>query len=218
MSTSSLRKLIVNSAKPPKPYHHGNLRQELLDHAALLIEGDGLESLTLRKVAKGIGVSHMAPYRHFPDKAAIIAALAEQGFKALKRAMEEAAATEDAPKAQITALGLAYVQHSISHPAQFRAMFREHKGDFPDLDAASAASFGVLIGAMARGVDSDVLNQADPEQLALTAWTTVHGLATLLVDGFLRTEDSKIDDFQQALAITSQVLENLLQGLLKTGQ
>src|ERR1700733_5513657 len=113
-------------AKPAakRAYHHGDLRAALVAAAVQILEKDGEGALTLREVARRVGVSAAAPYHHFADKHAILAAVGEEGFSHLADAMEEAQATSG-PKTRDTlrAMGVAYVRFAVRHPSHFRVMF-----------------------------------------------------------------------------------------------
>jgi AcrR family transcriptional regulator len=206
---------IMNSSKNPKPYHHGDLRRSLLEEAALLMEEEGLESLTLRKVAQRVGVSHTAPYRHFQDKAEILCAVATIGFQDLAAAMTQALPTAGAcPKSQLLELGVAYVRYSVTHPSYFRAMFREHPSPSEELQQSGQQAFQQLLGAVERGISAKAFRQDDAQSMALTAWTQVHGIATLLLDGLLRDESSVEQAFvDHADAMARALIPNLIQGL-----
>ncbi|HEY7775195.1 MAG TPA: TetR/AcrR family transcriptional regulator [Kineobactrum sp.] len=107
-----------------KNYHHGNLRAALLDSAVSQLEELGTESLSLRALARGIGVSQTAPYRHFSDKSELLAAMATQGYRRLLARLEHAATTtEDCPRAQLAALAHAYVAYAGEYPHMFKLMF-----------------------------------------------------------------------------------------------
>jgi AcrR family transcriptional regulator len=164
---------------PPRPYHHGNLRETLLGAADALLSEHGLAALTLRDVARSAGVSHAAPYHHFAGLNELLASLAERAFARLADAMDHAARATD-PKERLLAICEAYVALARRHPAQFRLMFgpmlarkREHAG----LKQAADRAFDVLLRAACA---------CDPDEgplLALTGWSLAHGLANLLIDG-----------------------------------
>src|SRR5271165_5831849 len=109
----------------PRAYHHGDLRRALLHAAEDVLATEGLNGLTLREVARKAGVSHNAPYNHFADKAALIAAVVEDAFKlfghSLRQAYDE---TPGTPLDKVMALGSAYVRFAVDHPPLFRIMFR----------------------------------------------------------------------------------------------
>lgn len=171
------------------PYHHGDLRRALIDAALTLIATEGGSALTLRKVAQLAGVTHAAPYRHFADKAALLAAVAEEGFLAMSRKMQAACApvgTE--PLARFQALGVAYVQFAISHPGHFRIMFGPDLADrspYRSLCTAADSTFGLLVTAIADCQAAGLVSEGEPRTVASVAWSTVHGLASLLLDGQL---------------------------------
>lgn len=205
----------MNSSKNPKPYHHGDLRRSLLEEAALLMEEEGLESLTLRKVAQRVGVSHTAPYRHFQDKAEILCAVASLGFERLTAAMSEVAPTPiESANTRLMELGVAYVCHGVANPAYFRAMFREHPSPSEELKVSRQQAFRLLFDAVDAGIQSKQFRQADAQLMAMTAWTQVHGIATLLVDGLLRDETStQLSPTEHADAIARALIPNFIEGL-----
>jgi len=197
------------------PYHHGNLRRALLDATLQLIDERGVEGLTLREVARQAGVSAAAPYHHFADKAALVAALATEGYVALTAALHAAWAAEDDPAERIAALGVAYVRFAVAHPAAFRLMFRpELRGPREDapLAQATAAAYGVLVAGIRVAQDAGVIAPGDPAPLVLAAWATVHGLAVLLVDG-PEHDPARAEDAVAHAA--TRVTRTLLHGLLR---
>lgn len=152
-------------------YHHGDLRAALLRSAAELLEQQGLERLSLREAARRAGVSHNAPYRHFPDRDALLAALAAEGFGLLGKALEGRAGRE---------MGEAYVRFALEHPNRFRLMFagRLQLDRHPALAGAARATYEALVAAFRSQRDV-----TEPEKAAAAAWSLVHGLAQLLLDG-----------------------------------
>lgn len=175
-------------------YHHGDLRQALLDAALWLAEEQGVEAVTLREVARRAGVSHAAPYHHFADKATLLDALTVQSYGALT--IVARAAADSAPGdalAQLGAIGVAYVRFALDHPAAFHFLYRPGmvgrdavlKGWAGDAEKSAAAQGGyeVLRDVITGGQRDGVLVAGDPEALVLTVWATAHGLAVLLGDG-----------------------------------
>lgn len=170
--------------KRPDAYHHGHLREALLAAARGLIDEAGVEALTLREVARRAGVTTGAPYHHFADKAALVAALARQELEDLDRAAEAALAGIDDPREQLRALGVAYVMYAVERPAEFRLMFRPELGaPFGMKDPATTPVFRLLIRVVAACRAAAGLAEADQSITAITAWSLVHGLAALLIDG-----------------------------------
>ena len=162
-----------------KHYHHKDLRAALIGATLDLLAEDGADAVSLRAVARKAGVSAMAPYRHYPNKEALLAAVAVQGFEALHAALERADSTA-APGQALVEQAVAYVAFALSHPAMFRQMFGPKRLDpHPELTAAGEAAYGVL----ARRVAAESSAQVNPEARALGCWSMVHGMALLLLDG-----------------------------------
>lgn len=196
-----------------KPYHHGDLRQALLDASLALIAEEGFGALSLREVARRAGVTHAAPYRHFADKEALLAAVAEEGFRAMTTRMKERMAPEKTPEGRLEACGVAYVLFAMEHPSHFRVMFGPHFTQPPDLSAAGEAvdSFGLLLGAISECQRAGVVRAGEPRVLALACWSLVHGLASLLVDGKLAS--AGITTVRQAEAVAREQTRLLVRGL-----
>lgn len=170
-------------------YHHGDLRRALLDEAAAVLTGGGVGALSLRDLARRVGVSPTAPYHHFPNKAALVSAVVEDTLLALDCASEEAARIEADPPARIRALGVAYVLFAVEHPERFRLTFRpEMGGPFATMDKGADAlpSDVPAFRHLQRAVEDMGLSGRAQTHTALAAWALVHGLASLLVDGPLR--------------------------------
>ena len=167
-------------------YHHGDLRRALLDAAeALMAEGD--DDPSLRAVARRAGVSHAAPYKHFADRHALRAGVAERGFEALRGEMDRAAAA--AAQAPLRAIGRAYLGFALAHPARYRLMFGpEFAGGHgtPELDRAAQAAFDALVARQPHGD-----TQTGDRATAVASWSLVHGLATLLIDGRVAVPDGR---------------------------
>jgi AcrR family transcriptional regulator len=192
-------------------YHHGNLPQALRDAALALITEAGADALTLRGAAKRAGVSQAAPYRHFRNKEALLAAVAEDGFRAMAEAMgRRAAPHREDPAGRLRALGWAYVEFATRHPAHFRVMFGRVPVDraaHPGLQAAATAAYGLLTGAIRDCQAAGVIRGGDPEELALCAWSAVHGLSALVVDGQLGERARPLEPLARA------VTDNVVRGL-----
>jgi AcrR family transcriptional regulator len=165
----------------PAPYHHGDLRQALLAAAQDLLERQGAAALSLREVARAAGVSHNAPYRHFADREALLAALAAAGFARLAAEMEVAAATAP-PAGRLRAAGRAYLGFAAAHRPLFLLMFGPgiRKSRHPALAEAAAGAMAVLQRAAAEGSPGAA---RAPRAAAIGAWALVHGLAHLIADG-----------------------------------
>jgi AcrR family transcriptional regulator len=182
-------------------YHHGDLRQSLIDGAIALMGETGISELSLRQVARRVGVSHNAPYRHFEDKEALLAAVAAQGFQSLQEAMETARQQVPAEAAKrLEAIGIAYVMFALAQPLHYRLMFgdyRCHFGKYPDLTEASQQAFLVLLTTIQEGQTTGVFSQADPMDMARVAWSLVHGQSMLALDDKLNVNPAQLAAFLQ---------------------
>jgi len=171
-----------------KPYHHGDLRRALLDSALLMLgEPGGIGLLTLREVARRAGVSHAAPYRHFPSKEALLAEVAEEGFRRLNEEMLRRAETagEDGLR-RLSELGVGYVAFAAQFPAHFQVMFSTTlSSPHPALEEAGKAAFGTLLDSIIQCQKAGLMRARDPMALAVTNWGLVHGLAQLIIHGQL---------------------------------
>ncbi|HWA13626.1 MAG TPA: TetR/AcrR family transcriptional regulator [Burkholderiales bacterium] len=182
----------TGSGRGRKAYHHGDLRKAALEQALQHINRTRDVSFTLRELAAGLGVSSTALYRHFDGKLALLAAVAEEGYRELLRRFDaDAAAQAAGPLALMAARGRAYVLFAVAFPAHFRVMFlpqlRQSEA-FPTLGELRQQVYGRLEEALEVLQRNDLLSGADLRDIALTSWATVHGLASLLVDGQVRIE------------------------------
>jgi len=181
--------------KPEQNYHHGNLRAQLLDTAVKHLREQGVEKLSLRAIAREIGVSQTAPYRHFEDKSALLAALAAAGFEMLTREMMEAIKPHknNAGRA-LQASGTAYINFARRNPEKYQLMFGQRIIDvqqYPELAAHSKESFQVLVDIIEQGIKEKTFKKQPVEMVANTAWALVHGLATLINDRLQWTMSEK---------------------------
>lgn len=184
--------------RQPKPYHHGNLREALLNAALRLISEVGPTAFTLREVARRAGVSHNAPYRHFRDRDELMAAVSTQGYEELTRALREAGEQESGPLARLQGAGLAYVKFALRRPEHFTVMFdapaskpseklcfnpSKMRIKYPQVAEAAEQSFRALMDYVAACQQEGVLPAGDTKQLALLMWSIVHGIAKLAITG-----------------------------------
>lgn len=168
----------------PRPYHHGNLRQALVDAASLLVAERGLDGLTFAEAAKRVGVTGAAPYRHFADRQALVDELARQGFSRFTSELAAAAQSAPQPAEAFAAMGRAYLNFARQAPGLYRAMFsRRPSGTLGD-DAFAAFSAG--IAAMLTGAPISAPAQ---DALALKIWALAHGVASLEAAGFITDPD-----------------------------
>jgi AcrR family transcriptional regulator len=187
------------------------LRPRLIDAAVDLLATSGAHELSWREVARRSGVSHSAAYRHFENKEGLMAAVAEQGFRRLAEHMTSATlAAADAPS-RFEAMAIAYVEFAVEKPAHFRLMFGRDIPDIdrhPDLRSAHDEAIDLFRAEVAEVLDA-VGGPAlglDPDQFALMAWSLVHGLASLVIDGRVGdVADASADPAEQVRSMTRLV-------------
>jgi AcrR family transcriptional regulator len=165
-------------------YHHGDLRQSLIDCACQQLMKDSADHLSLRALAREAGVSQTAPYRHFETKNALFAAVATYGFELMTEHLRAASeAYPDDVERAVNALGLAYVEWALENPEKYQLFFDSSLVDFgsyDELHEAGCACFEVLLELIQRGIQEKIFVDDSPEFLAGTLWSSVHGLASLL--------------------------------------
>jgi AcrR family transcriptional regulator len=172
------------------PRRRGPLELRLLDVTTELLAAQGLEGLSLRRIARRAGVSHGAPLRHYPSLSALLSEVAARGFHLLSEAVEKAAAQlapGAGPLARLAAAGRGYVELAVANPGLFALMFRPEALDAqnPQLARASEESFEQLVRHVRAVQDAGWHPERDTRVLAGCVWASVHGLATLWADGAL---------------------------------
>jgi AcrR family transcriptional regulator len=171
-----------------RPYHHGNLREALLRAGEDALESGGAQGLSLRELAREVGVSHAAPRRHFPDRQALLDALAESGFARLEAALAEAVAAAGPEfAARLAGLARAYIAFATDRPALIGLMFSaKHQADAPpSLAAAAEQAFAPAITAVTEGQAAGEVVPGDPERIALIASAALHGIVVMAGNGML---------------------------------
>lgn len=165
-------------------YHHGDLKNALIKAGAELLLEEGAKSLSLRKVAARVGVSHSAPYAHFPDKETLIAAITTEGFRQLfERIQSTINAHQDDLSDLLVEVAWAYIQFSQESPAFYKLMFSgilEQENTFPEFVSISKANFRLLVDLVHRCQAAGVLPAGPEDILAVSIWSLVHGFASLL--------------------------------------
>ena len=181
----------LSTPSEERPYHHRDLPQALVRSALEILSEAGVAGLSLRAAARRAKVSAMAPYRHFSDKEALLAAVADYGFRQLTARLTAAVAGAPDPRAGLAALGVAYVLFARDEPSLFKLMFGpaiEAKSAHPGLDEAGRSCFDALRHAAEAAGFSD--RPADLDDVSLACWSLVHGLSALIVDGRLIDKDA----------------------------
>ena len=195
-------------------YHHGDLRRALMDLSVDVIRKQGVEALNLRALATRLGVSSGAPYQHFASRADLLAAIALEGFERLQQDM--VAGRDAAPAeagARLRGVCLAYVQFAGRHPGHFRVMFLAdaHGAQSQALSATSRQAFDLLWQVVDECQREGVAPAAETSLLTLTAWSLVHGLASLWADGALPARGGKLDP-----AVMAPQVAELLQQMFES--
>ena len=199
-------------AKRKADYHHGNLRRALIDAAVSAIAKHGVDALNLRQLAARAGVTPGAPYHHFTDREELLAAIAEEGFGRLGAELIAGRdAAGDEASARLEALGRAYINFAISCPGYFRVMFHgDGKSSGPS--APGLRAFHLLRDAVLACQEAGTAPAGDPSALVLTAWSAVHGFATLWVDGALPFEGMRPEQMAPELG---RLLARMLAALAR---
>jgi AcrR family transcriptional regulator len=173
-----------------RPYHHGNLRVALIKQAEQALREEGLEGLSLRDLARQIGVSHAAPRRHFADRQALLDALAESGFARLGRELR--VATESVGEdyeARLRATATAYVHFAISDAALLELMFAgKRREEARSLREAADRAFSVILELIREGQATGLLERGEPERIALLLFATMQGFAALVTAGIVASD------------------------------
>ena len=188
MSTTT--SLATLGAVPERPYHHGNLRTALLVAAERTVRERGVQELSLRELAREVGVSHGAPRRHFPDRQALLDALADAGFARLGAELRSAAdGAGEGFQARLRATAAAYVRFATRDPALLELMFaskqREQSGA---LHEAADRAFSVMLELIAQGQADGAIEAGQPERVGLVLFATIQGIAALVTGGMVQAE------------------------------
>lgn len=203
--------------KNDNTYHHGDLRNALIDAALALIDEKGINAFTIREIAKRAGVSHAAPYRHFKDREALLFAVAKEGFDMMvAETKKRSRKYPDDPLARFQISGLSYIDFAISHPSHYRVMFNsgESIGNFPeDLTISSTESFKLLFDTICECQEKNLIKQGNPHDFAMAAWSIVHGYAKLYIDGFI---DSEAGNFSHSKTKLKYIITDALYSGLRS--
>jgi len=173
-------------------YHHKNLRNALLTLTRQIIAEEGLEQVTLRELARRLNISRTAPYRHFKDKSSLLAAVALERFTHLNLELLQDFQDATGPLEQLQQMMTHYVRFAVENADHYKLMFGEgfHKNDdFPELAEVADETFAILIQAITQGADQGLVDPGDPTRRGFVVWSTLHGLARLMMDGKIPAED-----------------------------
>ncbi len=191
-----------------QPYHHGNLREALLEAAFRLVDSQGPEAVSMRALARDAGVSSAAPFRHFSDKRVLLDAVAERARAELDRTLDEATAQCADALTQFRAMTVAYVRFAAEHPTLFDLIHSvgatpgRFLGDLNDERRLK------LIALIYEGQNAGLIPEADPELIALTSEALTHGLARMVVDGHPRLASLSSEDARKLALAATQLLQS----------
>ena len=172
---------------PAKKYHHGDLKNTLIKAGVEILSKEGVGGLSLRKVAQRAGVSHSAPYAHFPDKQSLIAAISTEGFNQLYTELEAAISPHKKnPKKQLIEGAKAYVRFAEQNTDTFNIMFSgvlEKEKDYPSFVEISSKTFTLVVDVVQACQDAGILPTAPANLMAVSVWGQVHGILSLALEG-----------------------------------
>jgi AcrR family transcriptional regulator len=188
------------------PYHHGNLRRALLEAGERTVRERGSDGLSLRELAREVGVSHGAPRRHFADRQALLDALAESGFDRLESDLRAAVQTAGEDFIiRLRATAAAYVRFAIRDAALLELMFAgKHRDGAAALQNAAERGFSVMLALIEQGQADGLLEAGDPERVGLVLFATLQGIAALVTAKIVRPE--------QLDALLADSIEHFLRG------
>lgn len=197
--------------KPRDVYHHGNLRQSLIGIAMGQAEHNGLSKVSLRGIAREAGVSAPALYRHFKDKEALLAAVAEHGFEELSDWLSYAAPEEFPVLVRLNRLFQAYLEFMQSYPLYYQLMFGSEvhsREQYPALQKAQEQMLKPLVAIVLAGRSQGLFHlELEAETQVLNCWTALHGFTSLVVMGVIH------EDKQELIRHLEQLIQGLLRGI-----
>lgn len=192
-----------------RPYHHGNLREALLAKAVQTVRERGVQSLSLRELARAVGVSHGAPRRHFADRQALLQALAVAGFEALGTDLRDAAeqAGEDF-QTRLRSLARAYIRFATRDAALLELMFasKQQQQHAEQLHSAAEGAFSAMLELIASGQRERLLPPGEPERVGLVLFATIQGIAAMVTAGVVADDDGQVEE------LIDDAIANFLRG------
>jgi AcrR family transcriptional regulator len=195
-----------------RSYHHGNLRAALLEQAELTVRERGVQELSLRELAREVGVSHGAPRRHFSDRQALLDALAEAGFMRLGSELRGAGAgAGDDFQVRLRAIAAAYVRFATRDAALLELMFAgKHRQQAGTLHEAADRAFSVIFELIEQGQGEGALEPGEPDRVGLVLFATIQGIAALITAGLIEAE--QLDE------LVADAIARFLRGSRTSGQ
>ena len=182
------------NSKETSNYHHGNLKDALIEEALLMVEQNGVENITLRELTKRLGASRSAIYRHYSSKDELIKAVIRAGFDKLDATIQPVILENNSVINRFKVMGVEYLNFALENPNIYRMIFgheveqqREESCDITDKE--SAKGFHSLMALLIEGQEQEVFKEQDPMLQATYIWSNMHGLANLCIDGHIHVQD-----------------------------
>ena len=203
-----------------KKYHHGDLKNALIEAGIEILAKDGLGALSLREVARQAGVSHTAPYAHYADKQALIAAIATAGYEKLyARLADVVQQCQTSPAQQLVEAGWAYLEFAFEEPDHFKITFSgvvEKEKDYPAFVEISQKSFKLVVEIIEACQQTGILPAGSPDLMAVSVWSMLHGLASLILEE--QISHTILDRFtlQEMLMASLNLMAQVKLGILKS--
>ena len=185
----TLGDLLIETKKDS--YHHGDLKKALLEAGLALLREKGANNFSLRELSRRAGVSQTAPYRHFSDRSDLLANLAENGFRSLSGSLRHSlAGASGDPTERLSVIARSYVRFAVGNRDLYRLLFSAHISQeiyetHPGLHEAASESFAILTEEIIRAQEKGMFRPDPPLEMGIVCWSTVHGLASLLIEGQL---------------------------------
>lgn len=188
------------------PYHHGDLRSALLDAAERSIREQGVAQLSLRDLAREVGVSHAAPRRHFPERQGLLDALAQIGYARLGESIREAVSNNESEfPERLRRAAFAFAHFATDNPALLELMnATKHRPGASSVPQSSAAAFAPILDLICEGQEKKAIRKGSPEEIGLIIYATINGITTLINTGAIPAE--RLDD------LTTTAVNQFLRG------
>jgi AcrR family transcriptional regulator len=198
-----------NSTSNTSTYHHGNLRQELIAAALLLLDDEGIEGVGVRQIARKVGVAHSAPANHFKNKRALFTALATEIFRDLLKSLKTRCQRRPTLRESIHDFCEAMLAFGLQYPNRYMVMWRRDCSDSndPELNAAMEAVYQELLAILSAQVKQ---KEVDLESQAIALWSLIHGYTSLRLDGNLSTGQDSVAGISRSSAIIEVMLDGLI--------
>ncbi len=190
-----------------KSYHHGNLREALLEAASRVVDSEGPEAVSMRALARELGVSSAAPFRHFADKGALLDGVADRAGAELDLKLDEVAAECADALTQFRAMTVAYVRYAAEHPTLFDLIHGRANPSGRFLGRVNDERRLKLIALIIEGQNAGLIPEADPELIVLTSEALTHGLARMITDRHPRVRDLGSEDARKVALAATQLLQ-----------